>query len=77
MMTLDHVGNQEAMVHTQLGQQPLARTTVTSLDDWNGARGHGHHLGPCPVSRSRKREQEAARSNRSASLVSVAVTSQW
>ena len=24
MMTLDHVGNQEAMVHAQLGQQPLA-----------------------------------------------------
>ena len=30
MMTLDHVGNQEAMVHAQLGQQPLARTTETS-----------------------------------------------
>jgi len=30
MMTLDHVGNQEAMVHAQLGQQPLVRTTETS-----------------------------------------------
>ena len=30
MMTLDHVGNHEAMVHAQLGQQPLARTTETS-----------------------------------------------
>ena len=36
MMTLDHVGNQEAMVHTQLGQQPLARTTVTSLERSSG-----------------------------------------
>ena len=31
MMTLDHVGDQEAMVYAQLGQQPLARTTETSL----------------------------------------------
>jgi hypothetical protein len=30
MMTLDHVGDQEAMVYAQLGQQPLARTTETS-----------------------------------------------
>ena len=30
MMVLDHVGDQEAMVHAQLGQQPLARTTETS-----------------------------------------------
>ena len=32
MMTLDYVGNQEAMVHAQLGQQPLARTTSTRVD---------------------------------------------
>ena len=32
MMVLDHVGDQEAMVYAQLGQQPLARTTVTSLE---------------------------------------------
>ena len=31
MITSDHVGDQEAMVHAQLGQQPLARTTETSL----------------------------------------------
>ena len=31
MMTLDHVGDLEAMVHAQLGQQPLAHTTETSL----------------------------------------------
>jgi hypothetical protein len=30
MMTLDHVGDREAMVYAQLGQQPLARTTETS-----------------------------------------------
>ena len=38
MMTLDHVGNQEAMVHAQLGQQPLARTTETSLQPRQGTR---------------------------------------
>jgi hypothetical protein len=27
---LDHVGDQEAMVYAQLGQQPLVRTTETS-----------------------------------------------
>ena len=32
MMTLDHVGDREAMVYAQLGQQPLARTTETSLE---------------------------------------------
>ena len=32
MMTLDHVGDLEAMVHAQLGQQPLALTTETSLE---------------------------------------------
>ena len=32
MMTLDHVGDLEAMVHAQLGQQPLAHTTATSLE---------------------------------------------
>ena len=32
MITLDHVGDQEAMVYAQLGQQPLARTTETSLE---------------------------------------------
>ena len=32
MMVLDHVGDQEAMVYAQLGQQPLARTTETSLE---------------------------------------------
>jgi hypothetical protein len=31
MMTLDYVGNGEAMEYAQLGQQPLARTTETSL----------------------------------------------
>ena len=36
MMTLDHVGNQEAMVHAQLGQQPLAHTTETSLQPRRG-----------------------------------------
>jgi hypothetical protein len=36
MMTLDHVGNHEAMVHAQLGQQPLARTTETSLQPRQG-----------------------------------------
>ena len=32
MMTIDHVGDREAMVYAQLGQQPLARTTETSLE---------------------------------------------
>ena len=36
MMTLDHVGDQEAMVHAQLGQQPLARTNETSLQPRRG-----------------------------------------
>ena len=36
MMTLDHVGNQEAMVHAQLSQQPLAHTTETSLQPRQG-----------------------------------------
>ena len=36
MMTLDHVGDQEAMVHAQLGQQLLARTTKTSLERSSG-----------------------------------------
>ena len=31
MMTLDHVGDQEAMVYALLDQQPLAHTTETSL----------------------------------------------
>ena len=39
MMTLDYVGDQEVMVHAQLGQQPLARTTETSLE-------RGTELGP-------------------------------
>ena len=38
MMTLDHVGNQEAMVHAQLGHQPLAHTTETSLQPRQGTR---------------------------------------
>ena len=38
IMTLDYVGDQEAMVYAQLGQQPLARTTATSLD-WNRDEG--------------------------------------
>ena len=38
MMTLDHVGDQEAMVYAQLGQQPLARTTETSLQPRQGTR---------------------------------------
>ena len=37
MMTLDHVGNQEAMVYAQLCQQPLARTTEASLEPRAGA----------------------------------------
>ena len=38
MMTLDHVGDLEAMVHAQLGQQPLAHTTETSLQPRQGTR---------------------------------------
>ena len=38
MMTLDHVGDQEAMVHAQLSQQPLAHTTETSLQPRQGTR---------------------------------------
>jgi hypothetical protein len=30
MMTLDYVGDREAMVYAQLGHQPLVRTTETS-----------------------------------------------
>ena len=30
MMTLYYVGDQEAIVYAQLGQQPLVRTTETS-----------------------------------------------
>ena len=37
MMTLDHVGDQEAMVYAQLGQQPLVRTTATSLEPRQGS----------------------------------------
>jgi hypothetical protein len=36
MMVLDHVGDQEAMVYAQLGHQPLARTTETSLERSSG-----------------------------------------
>ena len=36
MMVLDHAGDQEAMVYAQLGQQPLARTTETSLERSSG-----------------------------------------
>ena len=36
MMTLDHVGDHEAIVYAQLGQQPLARTTETSLERSSG-----------------------------------------
>ena len=36
MMTLEYVGDQEAMVYAQLGQQPLARTTETSLQPRQG-----------------------------------------
>ena len=36
MMVLDHVGDQEAMVYAQLGQQPLVRTTETSLERSSG-----------------------------------------
>ena len=36
MMTLDHVGDQEAMVYAQLGQQPLVRTTETSPEPERG-----------------------------------------
>ena len=38
MMTLDYVGDQEAIVYAQLGQQPLARTTETSLEPRAGTR---------------------------------------
>ena len=38
MMTLDHVGDLEAMVHAQLSQQPLAHTTETSLQPRQGTR---------------------------------------
>ena len=37
MMTLDHVGDREAMEYAQLGQQPLARTTATSLEPRQGS----------------------------------------
>ena len=30
MMTLDYIGDEEVMVHAQLGQHPLARATETS-----------------------------------------------
>ena len=36
MMTLDHVGDLEAMVHAQLGQQLHVRTTETSLERSSG-----------------------------------------
>ena len=36
MMTLDYVGDKEAMVYAQLGQQPLVRTTATSLEPRRG-----------------------------------------
>mgnify|MGYP007072430014 FL=1 len=36
MMVLDHVGDQEAIVYAQLGQQPLVRTTATSLEPRRG-----------------------------------------
>ena len=36
MMTLDHVGDLEAMVHAQLSQQPLAHTAETSLERSSG-----------------------------------------
>jgi hypothetical protein len=36
MMVLDHVGDQEAMVYAQLCQQPLVRTTETSLEPRRG-----------------------------------------
>ena len=38
MMTLDYVGDQEANVYAQLGQQPLALTTETSLEPRPGTR---------------------------------------
>ena len=37
MMTLDYVGDREAMVYAQLGQQPLVRTTATSLEPRRGS----------------------------------------
>ena len=36
MMVLDHVGDQEAIVYAQLGQQPLVCTTATSLEPRRG-----------------------------------------
>ena len=38
MMTLDYVGDQEAMVYAQLGQQPLVHTTETPLQPKPGTR---------------------------------------
>ena len=35
-MVLDHVGDQEAIVYAQLGQQPLVRTTETSPEPGRG-----------------------------------------
>ena len=37
MMILDHVGDGEAMEYAQLGQQPLVRTTATSLQPRQGS----------------------------------------
>ena len=37
MMTLNHVGDREAMVYAQLGQQPLVRTTATPLQPRQGS----------------------------------------
>ena len=55
MMVLDHVSDQEAMVHAQLGQQPLARTTETSLQPRQGSlscfRAHPPDLADLTVAR--------------------------
>jgi hypothetical protein len=40
MMVLDHVGDQEAILYAQLGQQPLVRTTQTSLEPRLGTLPH-------------------------------------
>ena len=47
MMTLDYVGDGEAMEYVQLGQQPLVRTTATSLEPRRGTLSRArdvHHL---------------------------------
>ena len=77
MMVLDHVGDQEAMVYAQLGQQPLVRTTETSLElnplsclsarppdlaFWTGTRPRGGGVSPSIVPFLYSKRTAAARS---------------